>query len=265
MESVDTVYEVSYFIKTGDLEYDATEHTGGAWNPEEQHVAPAMGLMTHVLESTSDEDAPGLQPVRLSFDILGTIPVGPVQLRTETLRRGRTIALREVHLHAHGRTAIRLRAWFMAEFDTTAIQGVGYPSMQAPEQMPAYDPRSDWPGGFIASLEGRRGSYEPGRAQAWLRTEHPLVENEDVSDFSAYCALLDTANGVAVRARPTEVAFPNLDLTASFFRRPQAGWIGYDTTVSYGATGHGLTESVIHDEHGPVGLVTQSLTVRPMP
>jgi hypothetical protein len=59
------------------------------------------------------------------------------------------------------------------------------------------------------------------------------------------------------------VAFPNVDLTAHLVRSPEPGWLGFDTTVTFGPTGHGLTSSVLHDEHGPVGTLAQSLTVRP--
>ena len=62
---------------------------------------------------------------------------------------------------------------------------------------------------------------------------------------------------------PREVAFPNLDLTAHVFAEPVGEWIGFDTTVSIGPGGIGLTHSIIHDETGPVGVLCQILTVRP--
>jgi hypothetical protein len=59
------------------------------------------------------------------------------------------------------------------------------------------------------------------------------------------------------------VAFPNLDLTLHLLRPPVGEWIGFDTTVSFGATGLGLTSTVLHDLDGPIGTVAQTLTVRP--
>jgi hypothetical protein len=67
-----------------------------------------------------------------------------------------------------------------------------------------------------------------------------------------------------VRRDPRSVAFPNVDLTAHLFREPRGGWLGFDTTVSFGADGLGLTSSVVHDEVGPVGTSAQLLTVRPV-
>ena len=68
---------------------------------------------------------------------------------------------------------------------------------------------------------------------------------------------------MTVREPPEEVHFPNVDLTAHLVRSPAAGWLGFDTTVTFGPGGHGLTRSVLHDEHGPLGSVAQTLTVRP--
>lgn len=59
--------------------------------------------------------------------------------------------------------------------------------------------------------------------------------------------------------------FPNLDLTAHFFRTPVGRWLGLDTSVSFGERGIGLTSSVLHDAIGPLGTLAQSLTVRPLP
>jgi hypothetical protein len=61
------------------------------------------------------------------------------------------------------------------------------------------------------------------------------------------------------------VAFPNVDLTAHLFRAPRGEWLGFDTTVTFSADGLGLTSTVLHDVHGPIGTMAQMLTVRPTP
>ena len=64
---------------------------------------------------------------------------------------------------------------------------------------------------------------------------------------------------------PQEVAFPNVDLTAHLIGEPVGEWLGFDTTVSFGARrprGHrrrGCTTL-----RGPVGVLAQALTVRPV-
>ena len=109
----------------------------------------------------------------------------------------------------------------------------------------------------------RRAEREPGRASFWVRTDTTLLDDEPVSDLARFAGLLDIANGMTVRADPGAVTFPNLDLTAHLFERPTGEWVGFDTTVSFGPRGAGLTSSTIHDQRGPIGTLAQSLTLRP--
>ena len=62
---------------------------------------------------------------------------------------------------------------------------------------------------------------------------------------------------------PQEWLFPNVDLTLHLHRQPTGEWVGLDTQVSWGPTGIGQSSSAVHDLHGPVGTVEQSLTLRP--
>ncbi len=244
--------------------FRATEHTSGAWQLEDQHVAPSLGLLVHLVEQDRDrrrDDA--LVLTRLSFDILGVMPVGELTSTVRVVRPGRTIELVEAALQHDGRDAVVLRAWLMRPGDTAALAGSDLQPIPGPDEMPRWDAAGFWQGGFIASVEVRRTSLAPGRGRFWVRTPLPLVGGEPVSSLAATVGLLDIANGMAVRVDPREVLFPNLDLTAHLFRQPSGGWVGFDTTVSFAADGIGLTSSVIHDVDGPIGTLAQSLTVRP--
>lgn len=255
---------MAYFARTGDHSFAATAHVGGAWDTAEQHIAPALGLLLHVVET--DRDArrdDDLLPARLSYDILGTVPVDEVAVQVEVLRAGRTIELVQARLSHAGRDAVLLRAWLMQTPDTAALQGTSLPVIDEPETMPTWEPGALWPGGFIASAQVRRRQVAAGRAAFWVRTGVPLVEGEQVSGLARMVGLLDIANGMTVRADPSRVAFPNLDLTAHLFRRPQGEWLGFDTSVSFGPSGLGLTSSVLHDVNGPIGVSSQILTLRP--
>jgi hypothetical protein len=254
----------AYFERLGDTRFRATGHTGGAWDLDTQHIAPALGLLAHAVGS--DRDArrnDGLVLTRLSYDILGTVPIEEFDVEVKVLRAGRTIELVEAVLTHAERAAVRLRAWLMEVRDTREVTGTGLVSIPGPEATEPWDPTSVWPGGFIDSVEVRRRQREPGRASYWVRTDVPLVADEKVSTTSRAVGLLDIANGMTVRARPEDILFPNIDLTAHFFEQPRGEWVGFDTVVSFGGDGVGLTSSVIHDERGPVGTSAQCLTVRP--
>lgn len=255
---------MAYFERTGLRTFRATEHVGGAWDLETQHIAPALGLLAHAVEVDRDARRPdGLSVSRLSYDILGTLPVDVVEVDVQVVRPGRTIELVHATLSHDGRPAVLLRSWLLQTRDTAGLAGTTLPAIRPPDDLPAWEPSALWPGGFIASVEVRRDSPGPGRAAFWVRSHEPLVEGEEVSRLARAAGLLDIANGMAVRADPADVAFPNVDLTAHLFDEPRGDWVGFDTHASFGPAGIGLTHSVVHDTGGPLGTVSQLLTVRP--
>ncbi len=254
----------AYFERLGDHRFRATEHTGGAWDLETQHIAPALGLLAHAVERDRDDRrADGLVVTRLSYDILGTVPVAEFDIGVHVVRAGRTIELVEAVLTHAGRPVVRARAWLMEPRDTRAVAGTPHDPIPGPDETEPWDATGVWRGGFIKSAEVRRRRREPGRASYWVRTDVPLVADETVSPLCRAAGLLDIANGMTVRAAPEDVLFPNIDLTAHFFTQPRGEWLGFDTTVSFGETGVGLTSTVVHDEAGPIGTSAQCLTVRP--
>lgn len=257
---------MAYWRRTGAHTYQPTEHVGGAWDEATQHISPALGVLAHVVEQDRDRRrGDDLVISRLSYDILGTVPVDAIDVEVEVLRPGRTIELVQATASYAGRAVVVLRAWLAEPYDTVGLAGVELPRIPPPDEMEPWDMSALWPGGFIASLELRRKEMGPGRSTAWLRTPHPLVEDEAVSRFAAVAGLLDVSNGIAVRTDPARALFPNLDLTAHFLAQPTEGWLGLDTSVSFGPGGVGVTSTVMHDERGPIGTIAQTLTVRPQP
>lgn len=257
---------MAYFERIGEQTFRATEHVGGAWDLETQHIASALGLLVHQVETDRDQRRDdGLVVGRLSYDILGTVPVGEFTTSVGVLRKGRTIELVEARMTYGERTIVILRAWLMAPGETSPVAATRFAPIAPPEEMDDFDPTSIWDGGFIASARVRRRRTAPGRGSYWVRTEHDLVAGEKVSTLAARAGLFDIANGMTVLEDPRRVAFPNIDLTAHLFREPveSDGWLGFDTTVSFGPGGLGLTSSVLHDADGPFGTVQQMLTVRP--
>lgn len=255
---------MAYFRRLDRSRFEATRHVGGAWNTLDQHVAPALGLLVHAVERDRDvRRADGLVVARLSFDILGTMPVDVVETEVRVLRPGRTVELVEAALSHAGRVAVLLRAWLLRPGDTARLAATALPPIAPPAATPAWDPTTVWPGGFIESVEVRRTQVHPGRASFWVRTPVALVDGEPVSGLARAAGLLDIANGMTVAASPLDVAFPNVDLTVHLVAEPRGEWVGFDTTVSFGPSGLGLTHSVVHDVDGPVGTASQCLTVRP--
>ena len=115
--------------------FRATHLTSGAWNIQEQHIAPAMGLLAHLVERDRDHRRPdvSLLPARLSYDILGTLPVDTCETEVRVLRPGRTVELVEATLSHDGRAALVLRAWLLATRDTTALAGHSLAPIPTPQ------------------------------------------------------------------------------------------------------------------------------------
>jgi hypothetical protein len=129
--------------------------------------------------------------------------------------------------------------------------------------MQKLDMASVWNGGYVASLDARQEiGARPGKGRSWLRTAYQLVAGETDSVTAAFLKVVDTANGLVVRGNPNHVFFANVDLSVHLIRRPEPGWVGFETRVSFGATGLGETFSILSDSGGPIGTAAQALTVR---
>jgi Thioesterase-like superfamily len=252
-----------FYQRLDEHTFRPTPAVQGAWNDDEQHMSPVAGLLAHALDR--HEPRPDLQLSRISYDILGVIPLDDSVVATRTLRGGRTVELVEATLESRGRTAVRATAWRLSRQDTAAVAGGEPPALPPVGALTRWEGAGIWGGGYIGALEfHRHADPEPGRGQVWLRSDVALVDGEPVSPAASFLRLVDTANGIATRVSPGEWMFPNVDLTVHLFREPCGDWVGFDTSVVFGATGLGVTSSWLHDERGPVGRAEQSLTVRPL-
>ncbi|MFZ0160243.1 MAG: thioesterase family protein [Kineosporiaceae bacterium] len=253
-----------YYERVGEDRYRPTRHVQGAWNDHEQHLAPVVGLLAHVVQR--HDPRPDLQTARISYDVLGLIPLQESVVVVRTLRPGRTIELVEAALEVAGRTVVRATAWRLSRQDTSSVEGGYPPALPDAGTMPVWPVSDIWDGGYIASLRVHRAQdAAPGRARSWVHSDVELVAGEAISPTASFLRLVDTANGIATLVSPTEWMFPNVDLTVHLFRQPIGPWVGFDTSVTFGGGGLGLTSSWLHDERGPVGRAEQILTVRPMP
>ncbi|WP_026174571.1 thioesterase family protein [Acaricomes phytoseiuli] len=253
-----------YYVENGPGWFTSTLHAQGAWNPQEQHMAPVTGLLVRELENF--QPRPELRLARVSFDILGMIPGGEFRVETSVLRPGKTIELIQAELIAGERPAVRATAWRLQRSDTTevaATQDRRIPGLDSELDHP--DTSLIWPGGFIRSLEIYTAPGNiPGRGQVWLRGAPELVADQPSSELARLMGLVDTANGIVPLIDPSkkEYIYPNTDLSIHLHREPSGEWLGLDTSVSFGADGIGLTSSVLHDASGPFGRAEQILTVR---
>lgn len=153
-----------YFVRESATRFRPNPETGGSWNKQEQHIAPVVGLISHLILTDRDErhGDSALRMSRLSCDILGVIPIEPFDVEIRVVRPGRTIELVEAVLTHGGRPAVSARAWLTKEFDTDDIAGSTVPRIPSVDELPSWDMEDTWDGAFVETLDVRRQSSGPG-------------------------------------------------------------------------------------------------------
>lgn len=234
----------------------------GAWNENEQHMAPASGVITAELEKFSPRD--DMRIGRISFDIFGLIELTDFTIKTQLIRPGKTIELIESTMTANGKTCLMARTWRMCTQNSEEVAALEDQPVGSPDNLPIWDGMQRWSGGYIASLIAKTdNTHRPGKAVVWLSNDLEMIEGKVTSDFVRLVGMIDTANGTAPRqVGKFNWMFPNLDLQLHFYRYPVGKWLGLETSQQYGKDGIGLTSSVLHDIHGPFGHCEQILTLR---
>jgi hypothetical protein len=100
------------YLPTGESDtFDATDLTEGPWAPGVQHGGPPSALLARAVERTPTTIAGASQVVRISYDILGPMPVTRLRTPARVVRPGRSVELVEAALVAGDRTVMRARAW----------------------------------------------------------------------------------------------------------------------------------------------------------
>ncbi len=113
-----------------------------------------------------------------------------------------------------------------------------------------------------ASEQSAAGHVPSGAATVWMRLRHPLLPDEPLTPLARVAATSDFGNGVATVLPFDKYLFINADLTISLDRRPVGEWVALDARTLLHPGGIGWSESVLHDELGPVGRATQALVVQ---
>lgn len=241
--------------------YQSTLNAQGAWNPNEQHMAPATGVICAELERYAPRE--NMRIGRISLDIYGLIELGEIEITTRTLRPGKTIELIESVMKSKNRTLVVAHSWRMLTSDSTAIAGLEDQPVEQPEHMPMFDGIHQWRGQYTQTIEARSNQHRNGQGMVWLRSQTAMVEGQPTSPFVQLVCMSDMANGVVPRQdRPFKWGFPNLDLQIHLYRMPQGEWLGLEAMQQYGTDGIGLSSAILHDTLGPFGRSEQILTLR---
>ncbi|RBY81622.1 thioesterase family protein [Geodermatophilus sp. TF02-6] len=243
----------------------ATDLTIGPWDPGLQHAGPPAALLAREAERAGR--IPGGQTVRLTYDILGPVPVGPLQVHARVLRPGQRVELVEATLSAESdRPLMRLTAWRMR---TRAAEGTPEPGLPLPGPEDSRPESADFFTTDVAyhrALEWRfaHGTFNgPGPAAAWTRPLCTLVDGEPITPLQHLLVMTDAASGISAVLDWTRATFANVDLTVALTRPPTGEWLGVDAATTIGPTGAGQCFADLYDATGRVGRSAQALFVEP--
>ena len=239
-------------------------HARGPWDPEAQHGGAPAALLA---EAVREE---GMHVARLTYELLGPVPLLPLTVETRVVRPGRRFQLVEGELRCEGAPIVRLRAVRLrrdavggldAAADAEAVPGGG-PAAAAPGDFPIDAP--DDMGFHRTAMEIRFAagtSYGLGPALAWFRFARPLLDAERPSPLALVAAAADFGNGVSRVLDFEHHLFVNTDLSIHLSREPTGEWVMLDARTRVEPHGAGLAVSTLYDERGPIGLAAQSLFV----
>jgi hypothetical protein len=251
---------MSFFVARGAGRYEATEWTRGPWDPRHQHGGPPAALLAGELGRAG---TPGMVFARLTFEILGAIPVGPVEAVAEVERPGRSVELVAGELRADGRAVMRARAWRV--LPSPAEGPSGQPPLPVPD-MAEPAPPSFGEFGYASAIEWRWSVgdwFTPGPATVWTRLRVPLLEGVEPSPLQRVLAVADSGNGVSALLDWDAYFFINTELSVHLLRPPRGEWVCLSARTEIAEGGAGLATSVLSDLDGPVARGAQSLLIAP--
>ena len=252
----------AFYVHDGPDRYVAQPSTASPWGPDSQHGGPPAALLCRVVERLADE---GSRTVgRLTMELLGPVPVGPVRVSATEVRPGRTVSLVEATLYdeQRDRPVARALAWLFPATD----EGPGTPTPlpHGPADGVEKPRPASWSGGYLDAVEWRWivGSVgEPGPGTVWMRPPDELVAGEPLSPLQRLMACVDSASGASACLDPATWAFLNTELTVHVLRPPVGEWVCLDAETTLGTGSVGLATSSVHDERGLVARSAQALLV----
>jgi hypothetical protein len=260
----------TFFEPDGDR-YVATELTRGPWDPKAQHAGPPAALLGREIERLGGariggEDGLPAQVGRITYEVLRSVPIGPVSVEARVTRPGRRVEMVEGSLSGDdGEELMRARAWRLRTED------VEFDAVSTPDPPPGPDQgapgeffHTGYDVGYHTAMEYRfiEGAFmEPGPAVVWMKMGVPLLPGEEPTPLQRVLAAADSGNGVSAALDWRRYLFINVDLSVHLHRMPVGEWVCLDAITLPEQNGVGLADTALYDSEGPIGRGLQTLLV----
>ncbi|MBE1282060.1 MAG: thioesterase family protein [Rhodobacteraceae bacterium] len=259
--------DLAYFRVAEDGAFLGNDPARGPWSPDYCHAGPVTGLAVRACEAAVGE---GKMLTRLTLDILRPCPLTGLYVTCEVTRNSRTLATTRVEiLDGAGTLCVSGSSMHLVRKDmpgvpTAPVEVLDFEAATlgaAPLRSMVHDQPAF--ADFIEVAYPPGVEFGPGPKALWMKTP-PLVEGEEDSPIQSICALADCGNGISWNATQRELGFMNTDLTLQIHREPVGDWHAADAVSHWQENGVGMSQAVLHDVHGPVGMALQTLVLHPV-
>jgi hypothetical protein len=247
-----------FFVRDGN-DYVPTRLARGPWGPSisGNYVG---GMLGRTVEQEIDDA--GLQPARLTVDLLRPVALQPLQMHSSVVRDGRRLRLVDAIMTQNDVMVARASGLFLRRSEHTTVDTV----WTSPVTMPAVpaDPvmlADDVPIVFHSfgrdSVAGSPGVGDRewrhyGQKFAWMRETKSLVDDEPLSPFTRAVMAGDVTSSLTHWG--TEgLQFINADYTITLSRLPEGVYIGLASVTHYSHAGVATGVATLFDETGPIG------------
>ena len=263
----------SFFERSGDDLYVASELTRGPWDPGSQHAGPPAALIGRQVERLGGgriggEGGAPAHLGRITYEVMRPVPIGPVRVSAEILRPGRRVEMFGASLaDESGTELIRAQGWRIAASEISFEEPPGARQQplgpEAGEHRPF--PETGHDVGYHSAVEYRfvEGAFrEPGPAVVWMRMNVPLLPDEEPTALTRLLVVADSGNGVSAALDWRRYLFINVDLSVHLNRMPEGEWVCLDAVTLPERNGVGIADTALFDQRGRVGRAAQTLLVR---
>lgn len=263
-------FYASQGTKSGsDERFDSRATTGSPWGAASQHGGPPAALLARAVEGLESESPRVVG--RLTMELLGPIPVGPLTVTASVVRPGRTVDMCRATMYDESavdrdggpRAVAVATAWRFPHRSDGPGRGL-HPLTHTADDGEHHDRPPSWSGGYLDAVDWRwiKGAVtEPGPALVWMRPSVDLVEGEQMSALQRLMVCVDSASGVSAELDPGEWGFLNTELTVHVLRPPVGEWICLDAETTLGPGTIGMAVSRVYDEQGLVARSAQALLI----
>ncbi|MFJ6747913.1 thioesterase family protein [Streptomyces sp. NPDC091266] len=273
----------SFYERLDKAKFASNSSTAGPWGPQMQHAGPPSALLT--MQMMNDHPREGFHPARVTFELLGQIPVAELTAETSVLYSTKRTDLLSGTLLCGDKPVAMARMWRYrsAPESLASVRKLGirhrplpFEDSVAPVEplVLAYDDSVTPPvpldmtnhtAGYMSAVEWRFASEKPfgryGPGQVWARPRIPLVLDETDSPFGRLMTMADSCWSMGRRVEmPKHVAI-NTEITVHCHRLPEGDWLRLDGSTVTTPGGAGVSHSTMSDREDECAYVLQSMFI----